>query len=147
VKYVHSGHGIYLAQYHIVWCTKYRRRILNPGVVSYTRKIILKIVKSLAGVTVEEMGFDDKLKDHIHLIMIIPPKFSSSDVIAQIKSQSSSQLRKKFPWLAKVYWRENIVWSPGFFLSTVGVNEKTIKNYVKFQGKQDSGQTQVNLGL
>jgi len=147
VKYIHSGHGIYLAQYHIVWCTKYRRRILNPGVVGYTRKIILKIVKSLAGVTVEEMGFDDKLRDHIHLIMIIPPKFSSSDVIAQIKSQSSSQLRKKFPWLAKVYWKENIVWSPGFFLSTVGVNEKTIKNYVKFQGKQDSGQTQVDLGL
>lgn len=101
----------------------------------------------MAGVKISEMGFDDKLKDHIHLVMIIPPKYSSSDVVAQIKSQSSSEIRKKFPWLKKVYWKENIVWSPGFFLSTVGVNEKTIKEYVRYQGNQDLGQTKLKLGL
>ena len=49
------------------------------------------------------------LKDHLHMVMIIPPKYAISDVIGQLKSQSSSQLRKKFDWLEKVYWKENIV--------------------------------------
>jgi len=99
------------------------------------------------GVKIEEIGMDDKLRDHVHLIVLIPPKYSGSDVVAQIKAQSASLLRKKFPWLKKAYWKENSIWSPGFFLSTVGVSEKVIKEYVKWQGKQDSGQTQLTLGL
>ena len=101
----------------------------------------------MAGVTIEELGIDEKLKDHVHLIMMIPPKYSSSDVVAQIKAQSASLLRSKFNFLEKVYWKEKVVWSPGFFLSTVGVDEKTIKAYVKYQGKQDLGQIQLKLDL
>ncbi len=101
----------------------------------------------MAEVTIEELGIDEKMRDHVHLVMIIPPKYSSSDVVGQLKGQSASLLRKRFPWLEKVYWKENIVWSPGFFLSTVGADEQTIKAYVKWQGKQDLGQTQLKLGL
>jgi putative transposase len=54
-------------------------------------------------------------------------------------------MRKKFPWLEKVYWKENIVWSPGYFVSSVGANEKTIHNYVKNQGQRDSGQLELTL--
>lgn len=147
MKFVHSGHGIYYAQYHICWCTKYRRRILNPGVTEYVRKILPQIVRSMTGVTIEELGIDEKMKDHLHLVIIIPPKFSASDVIARLKAESSSMMRKKFTFLEKVFWKENIVWSPGFFLSTIGVNEKVIKQYVRFQGKQDSGQAQLKLSL
>ena len=60
--------------------------------------------------------------DHIHAIMIIPPKYAVSEVIGRIKGRSSSMLRKKFAWLGKVYWKENVVWSPGYFISTVGLN-------------------------
>jgi putative transposase len=66
-------------------------------------------------------------------------------VIAQIKAESASQLRKKFAWLKQVYWKENIVWSPGFFLSTVGVDKKVIESYVKWQGKKDLDQLQMKL--
>ena len=147
MKYILSSHGPYHAQYHICWCTKYRRRILNPGVSGYLRKILPKIVRSMAGVTIEELGIDEKLKDHVHLVMIIPPKYGASDVVAQIKSKSASLLREKFLFLEKVYWKEKVVWSPGFFLSTVGVDEKVIKQYVKWQGKQDLGQIQLKLDL
>ena len=147
MEFTHSGHGVYYAQYHICWCTKYRRRILNPGVAGYVRKILPEIVRSMTGVTIEEIGIDDKLRDHLHLVMKIPPRYSRSDVIAQLKAESASKMRKKYDWLKKVYWKENIVWSPGFFLSTVGVNEKVIKEYVRWQGKQDSGQTQLKLCL
>ena len=147
MKYTHSGHGVYYAQYHICWCTKYRRRILNPGVADYLRKILPEIVRSMTGVAIEELGIDSEMKDHVHLVMIIPPKFNASDVIARLKAESASKMRKKFSFLEKVFWKENVVWSPGFFLSTIGVNEKIIKNYVRWQGKQDSGQSQLKLGL
>ena len=88
------------------------------------------------------IGFDG---DHLHMVMIIPPKYSISGVMGQLKSQSSSQMRKKFQWLSKVYWKENIVWSPGYFVSSVGVDEETIKNYVEHQGQQDSGQLRKEL--
>ena len=79
------------------------------------------------------------------MIMIISPKHSISDAISQIKSQSASNLRKKFLLLSKVYWKENIVWSPGYFVSTVGIDEKIIIKYVKFQQSQDLGQTLLVL--
>ena len=77
------------------------------------------------------------------MIMIIPPKYSVSDVIGQLKAQSASRLRKKFSWLAKVYWKENIVWSPGYFVSTVGIDEESILKYVQFQQSQDLGQAKL----
>ena len=96
----------------------------------------------MPGVKLETIGFD---KDHLHMVMSIPPKYSIASVMGILKSQSASQLRKAFPWLTKVYWNENIVWSPGFFVSSVGVDEETIIKYVELQGRQDSGQLQLKL--
>ena len=79
------------------------------------------------------------------MIMIIPPKYSVADVVGQVKAQSASNLRKKFPWLSKVYWKENILWSPGYFISTVGIDEKIIIKYVQFQQSQDLGQMMLVL--
>ena len=77
------------------------------------------------------------------MIMIIPPKYSVTDLIGQIKAKSASRLRKKFSWFAKVYWKENIVWSPGYFVSTVGIDEKSIIKYVQFKESQDLGQAKL----
>lgn len=104
--------------------------------------VLAKLLRSIPGVTVETIGFD---QDHVHMVMVIPPKYSIASVMGQLKSQSASELRKKFIWLKKVYWKENIFWSPGYFVSSVGVDEQTIKNYVEHQGKQDSGQLHLEL--
>ena len=95
------------------------------------------LLRQMPGVEIETIGFDG---DHLHMVMIIPPRYSISDVMGRLKSQSSSRMRKKFDWLSKVYWFDNIVWSPGYFVSSVGVDEQTIKKYVEYQGRQDSGQ-------
>ena len=142
MEYVRTAHGVYYLQYHVVWVCKYRRRILNPGICGYIRKLLPKLLRSMPGVKLETIGFDE---DHLHMVMSIPPKYSISSVMGKLKSQSSSQLRKTFPWLAKVYWNESIVWSPGYFVSSVGVDEQTIKKYVEFQGRQDSGQLRMKL--
>ena len=63
---------------------------------------------------------------HIHLLMVIPPKYAVSEVIGQMKQYTASRLRKKFAWLEKVYWKEQVVWSPGYFVSTVRLDEKQI---------------------
>jgi putative transposase len=137
-----SGHTAYYTQYHIVWITKYRRRILNPGVCEYSLKLFPKIIKNIPGVKIEECNIQI---DHIHMLVSIPPKYKVSDTVAQLKARTSGLLRKKFDWLAKVYWKEDIVWSPGYFVSTVGINEQQIRKYIKYQQKQDSGQAQLVL--
>ena len=142
MEIIKSSHSVYQLQYHVVWVCKYRRRILNPGVCGYLRKVLPKLLRSMPGVMIETIGFDE---DHLHMVMVIPPKYSIALVMSKLKSQSASHLRKTFSWLKKVYWGENVVWSPGYFVSSVGVDEQTIKNYVKHQGDQDSGQLRLQL--
>ena len=132
-----SGHGVYRIQYHVVWVTKYRRRILKPGVTEYLELTLKTLLRSMPGVTIETIGFDH---DHCHIVMQIPPKYAIADIMAQLKSQSASKLRQKFPWLDRVYWKENVVWSPGYYVSSVGLDEATIRHYVEYQGRQDLGQ-------
>ena len=137
-----SGHGVYRTEYHIVWIPKYRRRILNPGVRGYVRKLFPKVLKEMPGCEILEWNIQ---VDHIHLLMVIPPKYAVSDVIGKMKQYTASQMRGKFAWLKKVYWKEQVVWSPGHFVSTVGLDEKQITEYVKWQGHQDSGQAKLEL--
>ena len=139
---IRTAHSTYSLQYHVVWVCKYRRKILKPGVCSYISKTLPTLLRGMPGVTIETIGFE---KDHIHMVMVIPPKYSIADVMGRLKSQLSSRMRKFFPWLKMVYWNENIVWSPGYFVSSVGLGEETIRRYVEQQGQQDSGQLRQEL--
>ena len=137
-----SGHGVYRTEYHIVWIPKYRRRILNPGVRGYINRLFPKIMRKMPGCEILERNIQI---DHIHLIMIIPPKYAVSEVIGEIKQYMASKMREKFAWLEKVYWKERLVWSPGYFVSTVGLDENQITEYVRWQSHQDSGQAKLDL--
>ena len=137
-----SGHGAYRTEYHVVWITKYRRRILNPGVKGYLSKLFPKVMKTMPGCLIKEQNIQI---DHIHMLIVIPPKYAVSDVIGEMKQYTASKLREKFAWLEKVYWKERVVWSPGYFVSTVGLDEKQITEYVKWQSHQDSGQAKLDL--
>jgi len=137
-----SGHSAYRTEYHIVWVSKYRRRILNPGLRGDLRKLFPKVLRSLLGCEIIEYNIQI---DQIHMMVIIPPSYKVSEVVGRIKSQTASKLRKKFSWQSKVYWEENIVWSPGYFISTIGLDEKSILEYVKFQQTQDLGQAKLEL--
>lgn len=84
--------------------------------------------------------------DHIHILVVVPPKMSVSQVVRILKSNTSRDLKKKFPFLKKVYWGTDGIWSDGYFVSTVGINEEIIKKYIERQGKEDSGQAKLVLG-
>lgn len=96
----------------------------------------------MPGVEIETIGFD---LDHLHMVIIIPPKYSIAEVMGRLKSQLASRMRKFFGWLDKVYWKENVVWSPGYFVSSIGLDEDVIRNYVELQGQQDLGQLKLEL--
>ena len=123
-----SGYGVYRTEYHLVWIPKYRCRILNPGVKGYLSKLFHKVLRTMPGCEMVEMNIQ---VDHIHMLMVIPPKYAVSEEIGEIKQYTASQLREKFAWLGKVYWKERVVWSPGYFVSTVGLDEKAITKYVR----------------
>ena len=137
-----GSHSVYRLQYHVVWVCKYRRRVLKPNMCSYLHRILPTLMRSMPGVVMEAIGFD---KDHIHMVLVIPPRYSISSVMGQLKSQSASRMRKTYPWLKKVYWNENVLWSPGYFVSSVGLNEELIRSYVEHQGREDSGQLRMKL--
>ena len=81
-------------------------------------------------------------EDHIHILIIIPPKYAISDIVRLLKSNSSRAMKRKFPFLKNMYEHDNIgMWSAGYFVSTVGVNKYTIERYIQQQGKEDKGQT------
>ena len=86
-------------------------------------------------------------EDHIHLHLSIPPKMRISDVVRTLKSVSGRLLKKKFEYMRKAYWGVDGVWSDGYFVSTVGINEKIIQRYIELQGQEDMGQAQLVLDL
>jgi len=137
-----SGHTVYKTQYHLVWVTKYRRNILNKGVQEYLRLKLREVRKHYFDWEYKEIGID---KDHVHVHMVIPPKYAVSKVVETIKKNTSAALKKKFPFLKKVYWGTDAIWSVGFFVSTVGINEEIIRRYVQQQGKEDAGQAKLDL--
>jgi putative transposase len=85
-------------------------------------------------------------EDHVQLIIVIPPKYSVSEIIGKIKANTSRKIRRRFGWVKNVYWH-NEFWSPGFFSSTVGINEEVIKRYIEFQEKIDKGQLHLPFDL
>ena len=138
----YSSHSVYKTQYHIVFITKFRREVLNPGFGKYAEEAIRRAVEKIEGVEIEELNVQ---KEHVHAVMIIPPKYAISNVIRKVKSDSAKKVRKKFEWMDKVYWGTRSLWGKGYFVSTIGLNEEQIKKYVKYQQRQDSGQTKFEI--
>jgi putative transposase len=142
MEVIKAAHSVYWLRYHVVWVTKYRRRVLKPGVCTYIRRLMAKLLRSMPGVEVITMGFDG---DHLHMLMVIPPKYSISAVMGSLKGQTSSRLRKSYGWLRHVYREKNVFWSAGYFVSSVGIDEEIIQAYVEQQGRQDLGQIRMEL--
>ena len=95
------------------------------------------LVDGMPEVEMLEVNHDE---DHIHLLLSIPPKMSVSDVVRRIKSITGRLLKKKFEYMRKAYWGVDGIWSDGYCVSTVGLNEDTIRRYIEKQGHEDRGQ-------
>ena len=141
--YKRQSHCVYICDYHLVIVSKYRRKIFNKGVFAYFNTRLAEINKYYPDIEFKKVNHD---KDHLHLLISIPPKMSVSKVVNLIKSNMAKDLKQKFPFIKDTYWGTNSVWSSGYFISTVGINSSVIEKYIEQQGKEDSGQAMLELG-
>ena len=137
MEFIHASHCVYFCHYHIVIVTKYRRAIFNDGIFAYMKTKLAEVTEHYPLVRFHTVNHD---KDHVHLVASIPPTMGVGKAVGIIKQNTARTLKQKFPFLKQVYWGTDEVWSDGYFVSTVGVNETVIRQYVENQGKKDSGQ-------
>lgn len=132
------NHSVYKHQYHIVWGTKYRRKFFKDYVHKEFEHLLYELVKNnYPDLYIEAINTD---QDHVHIQIEIPPTMSVTDAIKRLKWHSSVHLKKKFKFINEMYIGGNI-WSVGYFSSTVGLDEETIKKYIEYQGKKEVPQT------
>lgn len=140
MKYYRQSHVIHNNQYHLVWIPRFRRKILIPSLAKYLNLKLEEVRKHYPDIVYLERSIQ---VDHIHLLIVIPPRMSVSSAVNILKSNTSLGLKKKFPFLKKVYADEKGIWSTGYFVATVGINETIIRKYIKLQEKEDIGQAKL----
>jgi putative transposase len=142
MMYRRIDHSVFYCDYHLVWPTKFRRAIFNPGVREFLIQTLKDLPNHRPDIIIKEINTD---KDHIHLLVSIPPTITVGSVVRIIKSNTARELNQKFPHLRKTYWGTRSVWSAGYFCSTVGINEEVIRRYIIHQGQTDAGQNNLKL--
>ena len=126
-EYKTSNHLIYSCQYHVIFCPKYRRKVLNNGVDVRLKEIIYEVANQY-DFTICEM---EVMEDHVHLLIDCNPKFGIAECVKKIKGISSHKLRSEFPHLKS---RIPTLWTRNCFISTVGtVSLDIVKQYIEKQ--------------
>ena len=137
------SHTLYERKYYIVMCPKYRHRIFKDEIAEYAKQQLYSLCRQKDLVEVLELNI---LADHIHLVVSIPPKYSVSAIMGYLKGKLSIRLFQKYERLGKRYWGQHL-WSRGYCVSTVGLDEDKIRKYVKWQEKKEKEVEQVQKGL
>ena len=127
------SHAIWHCQYHIVWVPKYRYRILKGAIRTEVENCIRALSDRL-GAAVVELNVQE---DHIHLLVMIPPKVSISDFMGTVKGRSAIRVLNKFKHLKKKPYWGNHFWARGYCVDTVGLDAEKIRKYVKYQEDQE----------
>lgn len=140
MEFTFGSHYVYHCRYHVVLPTKYRRKIFNDGTFSFFKKCVGIICKRCPQIEVLELNHD---RDHIHMLISIPPSMSVGSVVRIIKTNTSRQMREEYAFLKKTYFRHDGIWSDGYFVSTAGIDESVIRKYIEHQGKKDLGRLKV----
>ena len=135
MEYRYGSHTIYNIEYHFVWVTKYRYKVLTGELGGRVRDLVRQSCEAferriLKGVV---------SKDHIHILVSAPPNLAPSEIMRRVKGRTSSKLFEEFPHVKRRYWGRHF-WARGYFCATVGqMTEEMIKEYLAryFKPRQD----------
>ena len=111
------SHSIWHCQYHIVWVPKYRYRVLEGPI----RDAAYNGIHAICGYSGSEVIEMNIQKDHVHLVVMVPPKIAISDLMGRLKGQTAINTFKQFPHLRKKPYWGNHFWSKGYCVDTVGL--------------------------
>lgn len=137
------AHSLHECKYHIVFCPKYRYKILHDEVANYLMQQIYRLCDQKEGVEVIELNVQ---VDHVHLVVSIPPKYAVSQFAGYLKGKLALRLFDKYSQLRKKYWGQHL-WSRGYCVSTVGLDEARIRKYVQWQNKKDEADDAIQGNL
>ena len=127
MRYKSNNNVVYSCRYHVVWCPKYRRKVLVDGVDER--------LKEIAQAVAEEMRFEiiemEVMPDHVHMLVEVDPQLGIHKAVKRIKGRSSHDLREEFPWLRR---RLPSLWTNSYFVSTVeGAPLAAARRYIEDQ--------------
>ena len=134
------AHTTWICKYHVVWIPKYRKKQLF-GLI---RTELAPVMKELARQKESEILQGALIPDHVHMLIAIPPKYAVSSVIGYIKGKSAIYIARNFRGKKRNFVGESF-WARGYFVSTIGLDEGMIRNYIKNQEKEDKRIEQLSL--
>ncbi|MCI5108578.1 MAG: IS200/IS605 family transposase [Candidatus Pacebacteria bacterium] len=129
-----TSHARYSLWYHLVWGTKYRKKIWKDKDTKNRVKEILRATALHHDIEIEEI---EVLSDHVHMMASAPPRIAPSRIVQILKSISTKLLFEEFPWLKQYYWGGEI-WVRGYFARSVGegLTKAKIDRYIKEQSEE-----------
>ena len=134
------AHTKWKCKYHIVFAPKYRRQIIYGKI----KKDIGMMLRKLCEYKEVEIIEAEACKDHIHMLVSIPPKYSVSQIMGYLKGKSSLMIFEKYANLKYKYGNRHF-WCRGYYVDTVGRNKKAISEYIRNQLRQDQEEDQMSI--
>lgn len=140
-KYKRLSHTKWNCKYHIVFIPKRRRKVIFGRVRRQLREIFHRLARR-KGVVIEE-GY--LCRDHVHMCLSIPPKYSISSVVGYLKGLSAIEMAKLRG--RKRNFRGEHFWARGYFVSTVGLDEAVVREYIRKQDQEDARLDQLEFAF
>jgi len=131
-NYIHGRTSVYNINYHIVWCVKYRRKVLTPQLSERLYELV-KTIGDEKGFTIVDCKVGES--DHVHCFISAPPKISVTQIVKYLKGISGNTLLKEFPELRNFLWKGQL-WNGSYFCETIGsTSEENVLKYIERQKK------------
>ena len=134
------AHTKWNCKYHIVFAPKYRRQVIYGKI----KADIGKMLRKLCEYKQIEILEAEACKDHIHMLISVPPKYSISQIMGYLKGKSSLMIFEKYANLKYKYGNRHF-WCRGFYVDTVGRNKKAIAEYIRNQLQEDKEAEQLSI--
>lgn len=134
-KYEHLSHEKFKIRYHIIFSTKFRRKLLGPIIDDI--KTSMKRAEAMQDKwSIEVMEIDIQKCDHIHFLIRATPTCQVSEIVHKLKQVSTYDMwQKNYNYMRKWYYKQHYLWTRGYFCTSIGdVSEKTLKDYIERQG-------------
>ena len=131
MSYRKTAHSVYDLKYHIVWITKYRKPILRGAVGRRVRDLIRQTCASLDVYIVK----GHVAKDHVHLLVSVPPNLAVSELVKRLKGRSSRKMLQEYDELRREFWGRHL-WARGYFAASTGnVTDEIVAEYIEKQSR------------
>ena len=139
-NYKSLNHSVWDCKYHVVWIPKFRKKVLYSQLRVHMGEVLRELARQKESRVVE----GHLMPDHVHMLISIPPKYAVASVVGYIKGKSAIHLARNFMGRRKNFVGQSF-WARGYFVSTVGLDEALVREYIKNQEREDRRLEQLKL--